>query len=619
MHQHIILQLAGVVGVGVLVTWFAWRFRLPSILLLLLAGFIAGPVTGLLDPDALLGPLTFPVVSLSAAIILFEGGLSASWREIRSVAGPVRRLVTVGLVLTWMALAAAASSLLGLPRELGLLLGAILVVTGPTVIGPLLLHVRPRGRVGSVAKLEGIINDPIGAIVAVLVYEVINVARPGTAATVAIAVVLTSIVAGVLAGFLGAALVVVLLRKRLLPAFLQNAVTVAVVLGVYVTANAIQEESGLLAVTLMGMALATQRSVDVRAIVQFNEHVRVMLIPVLFIVLAARIDLDAFRALPLGLPAFVLAVFGVRIVAVLVSLLGTDAPWRERVWLCGMAPRGIVAAAVSSLFGIRLSQLGWEGADLFMPVVFIVIVATVVVYGLGALPLAKVLGLHGGSAEGVLVLGAGPVARTLARGLERAGVRVLLVDPDWGNVATARQEGLEAEHGLIASQRLLDRLDLEGIGHLLAVSHDDQANTLAVAHFRSVFEQNVYQLQPERASTGGSAKWSPPKAIRGRPVGGGLSHRDVARLIAEGAVCKVTRITDEFDYTALKRHYGRDVHPLFVVGPAGHLEPFDEREKERLAGSRVVSLVEHERELREPLVRPPEAPAPAVWQERPAS
>lgn len=616
MNQAI--QLAGLIGVGVLATWFAWRFRLPSILLLLLVGFLAGPITGLLDPDALLGPLTFPVVSLSAAIILFEGGLSASWREIRSVAGPVRRLVTVGIVLTWMALTAGATAFLGLSRELGLLLGAMLVVTGPTVIGPLLLHVRPRGPVGSVAKLEGIINDPIGAIVAVLVYEVINVTRPGMAATVATAVVLRALASGVIAGLLGAGLVVILLRKRLLPAFLQNAVTVALVLGAYVIANALAEESGLLAVTLMGMTLASQRVVDVRAIVQFNEHVRVMLIPVLFIVLAARIDLDAFAALPLGLPAFVIAVFAVRMVAVLVSLLGSSATWRERVWLCGMAPRGIVAAAVSSLFGMRLSELGWEGAELLMPVVFIVIVATVVVYGLGALPLARVLGLHRGSAEGVLVLGAGPVARTLARGLDRAGLRALLVDPDWGHVATARQEGLEAEHGLIASQRLLDRLDLEGIGHLLAVSHDDQANTLAVAHFRGVFEDNVYQLQPDRSSASGGSKWAPPRAIRGRAIGGGLSHRDVARLIAEGATCKVTRVTEEFDYAAFREHYGADVHPLFLVDPEGHLEPFDERESAPTAGMRIVSLVERAEEVREPLVRPPHAPAPAVWQEREA-
>ncbi len=618
MHQHIIVQLAGVVGVGVLATWFAWRFRLPSILLLLLVGFVAGPVTGILNPDELLGQLTFPVVSLAAAIILFEGGLSASWREIRSVAGPVRRLVTVGLVITWLAVAAAATEFLGLPRELGLLLGAILVVTGPTVIGPLLLHVRPRGAVGSIAKLEGILNDPIGAVVAVLVYEVIGVARPGMAVGVVLSVVLTSILSSVIAGSLGAALVVVLLRKRMLPAFLQNAVTVAVVLGIYALSNAVQEESGLLAVTLMGLVLASQRSVDVRAIVQFNEHIRVMLIPVLFIVLAARVDLEAFRALPLGLPAFVIAVFAVRIVAVLVSLLGTCASWRERLWLAGMAPRGVVAAAVSSLFGIRLSQLGWPGADLLMPAVFVVIVATVVVYGLGALPLASLLGLRRGSAEGVLVLGAGAVARTLGRGLTRAGLRVLLVDSDWNNVATARQEGLEAEHGMIASQRLLDRLDLEGIGHLLAVSPDDQANTLAIAHFRDAFEQNVYRLRSDHAASRTSG-WTPPAHLRGRPFGGGLSHRDVSRLIVEGAACKVTRVTEEFDYGAFRQHYGRDVHPLFMVDPDGHLEPFDDRRTAAPApGTRLVSLVEHAEHVREPLVRPPNAPAPAVWQERPA-
>lgn len=594
MHEHIVVGMASVVALGVLAQWVAWRFRLPSILILLIVGFLVGPVTGLLEPDVLLGDLTLPFVGLSAAIILFEGGLSASWDEIRRVAGPVRRLVSLGLIITWVGVAAAAMAFLGVAWDLGVLIGAILVVTGPTVIGPLLRHVRPEGRVGSIAKLEGIMNDPLGAVLAILVYEAILAEQPGAAITAVVGGVVVSLVVGGLFGLGGAGLVVLLLRKRMLPGFLQNSVTMALVLGVYAAANAVQQECGLLAVTVMGVALASQKLVAIKAIVEFNEHMRVVLISILFVVLAARIELTAFTALPLGVLAFVGAVFLIRVVATGTALLGTDLGWRERLWLSGMAPRGIVAAAVASLFGLRLSEQGVPGAEILMPVIFLVIVATVLVYGLGALPLARVLGLRKDGAQGVLFLGAGPVARTLARGLEKAQIRTLLVDPDWGNVAAARQEGLDAEHGLIANERLLDRIDLAGVGHLLAVSQDDQANLLAAVHFRDVFEDRVYQLQPEEATTRtrGPRKWEPPRHLKGRVLGEGLSHREVAQLIADGADCKVTRLTEEFDWGSFRRHYGRDAHPLFVLYEDGTLEPFDPDEERPSSGVRVISLVE---------------------------
>ncbi|HJL18222.1 MAG TPA: sodium:proton antiporter [Sandaracinaceae bacterium LLY-WYZ-13_1] len=593
MHEHLIIGMASVVALGVLAQWFAWRFKLPSILVLLLVGFVVGPVTGLLEPDRLLGDLTLPFVGLAAAIILFEGGLSASWDEIRQVAGPVRRLVTVGLGITWGGIAAAATVFLDVPWEIGVLIGAVLVVTGPTVIGPLLRHVRPEGKVGSIAKLEGIVNDPVGAVCAILVFEAIRAEGTGSAVTAVATGVVTSLVVGGLFGLGGAGLVVLLLRKRMLPGFLQNSVTMALVLGVYAAAGAVQPESGLLAVTLMGVALASQRVVAMRAIIEFNEHMRVVLISILFVVLAARIELSAFTNLPLGVLAFVAAVFLLRIVAVGVSMLRSDTSWSERLWLAGMAPRGIVAAAVASLFGLRLAERGMPGAELLMPVVFLVIVATVGVYGLAALPFARMLGLRSDEAQGVLILGADAVARTIARGLEAAEVRSLLVDPDWGRVAAARQEGLDAEHGLIASERLLDRLDLQGLGHLLAASQDDQANLLAAVHFRDVFDDHVYQLHPEDGSHRRPKKWAPPAHLRGRTLGEGLSHRELANIVADGGRCKATKLTERFDWDAFRGHYGRDAHPLFVIhGEDGTLAPFEVDGERPGPGTTVVSLVE---------------------------
>jgi NhaP-type Na+/H+ or K+/H+ antiporter len=596
MYEHLIVGLTSVVALGVLAQWLAWRFRLPSILLLLVFGFLVGPVFGFLDPDRLLGELTLPLVSLSAAIILFEGGLSASWAEIRTVAGPVQRLVTIGLTITWAGVAVAAVLLLGMRWDLAVLLGAILVVTGPTVIGPLLRHVRPEGRVGSIAKLEGIINDPVGAVLAILVFEALRAEQPGGAVSAIVTGVLTSLAVGALFGLGGAGAVVLLLRKRMLPSFLLNSVTMALVLGVYAVAGLVQPESGLLAVTVMGVALSSQRRVATRAIAEFHEHIRVVLISILFIVLAARVEIGSFTGLPWAVLAFVGAVFLIRGVAAGASLVGSDLGWRDRLWLAAMAPRGVVAAAVASLFGLRLAEREMPGADLLMPVVFLVVVATVLVYGLGALPLSRALGQRTDGAQGVLILGAGPVARTLARGLDAAGVRTLLVDSDRGAVLAARQEGLSAKHGLIASERLLDRLDLQGLGHLIAVSRDDQANLLAAVHFRDVFEDRVYQLQPEEeALHSRPRKWAPPEHLSGRTIGEGLSHRELAKLVAEGAECKVTPLTEEFGWDDFRRHYGRDAHPLFVLHEDDRLEPFEPEGEAPGAGTKVISLVERQR------------------------
>ncbi|MCH7475818.1 MAG: cation:proton antiporter, partial [Gemmatimonadetes bacterium] len=344
--ERALLGIASVFVIGISAQWLAWRLRIPSILLLLLAGFIAGPVTGWLDPDALFGELLFPTVSLAVAIILFEGGLNLDIRRLRAIGPVVRNLLVIGSPITWLVSAALAYILLDFPIPLAALLGAILVVTGPTVVIPLLRQVHASRRMSDIVKWEGIVSDPIGAILAVLVLDFIlatgvheGIAGGGSAIAPAVIGVTTAIVLGLA----GAGLIVLALHRYWVPDFLRSHVTLVAVLVVFAASNRVLAESGLLAVTVMGSALASQRVVRVRRIVQFKENLRVLLISALFVVVAARLPLhDPVYTDPRSLGFLVALILVQRPLAVAIATWRLDLTVQERVFLAFLAPRGIV-------------------------------------------------------------------------------------------------------------------------------------------------------------------------------------------------------------------------------------------------------------------------------------
>ncbi|RMF60442.1 MAG: hypothetical protein D6743_14920, partial [Calditrichaeota bacterium] len=272
MAEHTLTRLASIVVLGIGAQWLAWRLKLPSILFLLVLGFVAGPVSGFLHPDALLGDLLFPVVSVSVAVILFEGGLTLKLPELRGIGGVVLKLVSLGVLVTWFLLSATAYLLLGLNLELSILLGAILVVTGPTVIGPMLRHIRPTAKVGNILKWEGIVIDPIGALLAVLVFEAVVAGETQRAGVLVVTSLLKTIFIGGSVGLLTAGALVFLLKRYWIPDFLQETVTLMLVIVAFVVSNHFQSESGLFSVTLMGMALDNQRAVTVKHILKFGEN-----------------------------------------------------------------------------------------------------------------------------------------------------------------------------------------------------------------------------------------------------------------------------------------------------------------------------------------------------------
>lgn len=607
MTEHLLVGLASIIVLGVAAQWLAWRLRLPSILLLLIVGFLAGPVTGLVDPDALFGDLLLPLVSLSVAVILFEGGMSLRVAELREIGTVVRNLVTVGALVTCLASAVAARVMLGLDWGLALLLGAILIVTGPTVIGPLLRHVRPSGHVGFIVKWEGILNDPIGAILATLVFEAILSGAGESAMQVAALGVFRAALVGGVIGALGGGAMVVMLRRYWIPDFLQNPLSLMFVLTAFTISNLFQTESGLLAVTVMGVVLANQKTVPIKQILEFKESLSVLLISSLFILLAARLDPNTLASLgPWSVAYLAALVVLVRPAAVAISALGSEHSWRERLFVAWMAPRGIVAAAVASVFALELAKAGNPRAEQLVPITFLVIIGTAGIYGLTAAPVARWLQLAIQNPQGVLIIGAHACARAIATVLHEEKYPVLVVDTDWTNITAARMAGIQTFYASILSDAALDRIEVAGVRRLLALTPNDEINALAALHFGEILDRSeIYQLPPE----GEKHEAEPeriPRHLRGRLLfGPKATYTELTARFNAGAVIKVTPLTDHFDFAAFRARHGDDAIPLFLIAENGDLRVFTaEDPPEANPGERLISLVHPVEETRSETPRP---------------
>lgn len=583
-EQQIFLAFAGIGAAALGCQWLAWRLKLPAILFLLLSGIVAGPLLGWLDPQALFGPLLMPLVSLAVALILFEGSLTlhlSQWREIGSV---VRRMVTLGALATWLVISVATHWLLGFDWLLAILFGTLTLVTGPTVIVPMLRVVRPKATIANILRWEGIVIDPIGALLAVVMYSFIIASAAGDGLSRSLLTFAGVILCGSASGVAGGWLLGQVIRRQWLPEYLHNLASLAAVLGIFIGANQLMHESGLLAVTLMGMWLANMKGVDVRQILHFKENLSVLLISGLFILLAARLDLHAL--LGLG-PAVLALLLVIQLVArplnVALCTWGSQLNWRERALLAWIAPRGIVAAAVSAIFAIRLDEAGHAGALLLVPLTFAVIIGTVVLQSATARPLARLLKVAEPAPSGFLIVGANPPARALAKALQQLDCRVLLTDSSWENIRAARMEGLPTYFGHPASQHADAHLDLVGLGHLLGLSPAGELNTLACTRFRHDFGHQRLFVLASGLESQRSDKHRASVEHRGHVLGSqALTYGQLASLFNQGAELYTTHLTEAFgwaDYQALHGEraillFARDAGGwVYVMGPGTALKP----------------------------------------------
>lgn len=551
--------------------WLAWRVKLPAILFLLASGLLIGPVTQQFNPDALFGDLLFPLISLAVAIILFEGSLTLDLKEIRSQKGVVQRLITVGAGITWAVVAIATHYLFELSWELSILFGALTVVTGPTVIVPMLRTVRPNADVGNILRWEGILIDPLGALLVVVVYEFIVAQGQAQGAVSGMLAFVEIIASGTVLGLAAGWILGFILKRRWVPEYLENMATLTMVFLSFSVANMLAHESGLLAVTLMGMWLANQKDIRIGEILNFKEHLTVLLISGLFIILAARLTLDDLIALG-WMPFALLAImqFIARPLSVWVSAIGSTLSWQEKSLLSWIAPRGIVAAAVSALFAIKLEQSGETEAAILVPLTFSVIFGTVVLQSATSRMMARWLGVAEPPPNGFLIVGANNIARTIALELKKNKVDVLLTDSNWDNIRAARMDGLRTFYGNPVSEYAEQRLDLVGLGKLLGLSPERSINTVAGMRFGNEFGQhNIFALR-----TSVDARLS-EMHIDGEEHRGqylfseDLTYSKFSSMLAQGAELHSTRLSSEFTWNDFQQQNGKDAIPLFAITPEG--------------------------------------------------
>lgn len=568
MAHNELLLISGVLAVGALCQWFAWRIKIPAILPLLATGFLAGPVSGILHPQAVLGDLFFPLISLAVAVILFEGALTLNWGEVRTVVSTVRNLLIIGALITWVGGAWAAHAIVGLPWDLALLFGALIIVTGPTVIAPLLRNVRPTATLSSILRWEGIIIDPIGASVALLVFDAIVSGGVNWQQTLVSLVRITAVGLGL--GLGSGYAIYHLIRRYLIPDYLRDIGVLAFVIGIFALSDLLAAESGLLAVTVMGVYLANTDLRQLREIWYFKERLSVLLISTLFILLAANVQmsdlalLDWRTLLLLAIIMLVLRPLGVQI-----SALGSALSLKERLFLSWVAPRGIVAAAVSSLFAFRLVDFGYTEARILGPLVFLVIVGTVLLQGSTAKGIARRLGVSEADPQGFLLMGASPFARALAKVLQAEGFVVRLVDSNHQQVVRARVDGLQVRQGNILSDYIDENLDLGGIGYFLALTSNDEANALACHHFAESFgSSHVYQLQPSASAKGNAA---PTQGPQGRILfGKEVTYHYLDECMAAGAIIRRTQLTEKYTMADF-RQQSLPERCLLLAIQAGHV------------------------------------------------
>ncbi|MEI4470153.1 cation:proton antiporter [Frigidibacter sp. MR17.24] len=580
--------LVGALGIGS--QWLAWRFRLPGIVVMLVAGILAGPVLGLFDPARDIGALTQPMISLAVAVILFEGGLTLDLRRLGDAKAGVRRLVMIGAPLGWALSTLALHFGAGLGWESSAVFGGLMIVTGPTVIAPLLRQARIARRPANLLQWEAIVNDPIGALCAVFAFEIVSAFATGETLGEAMAAVVTGVAIASVVGLGAGWGLVKAFRNGWVPEYMKVPVLFAALLATFALADEVLHESGLLTVTLMGFLIANADLPSHDEIRRFKEQATLMLVSGVFILLAAGLDVGALGMLDWRDGLFIALVVALaRPLTVMIALAGSPVPMPERWLLALTAPRGVVIVAVAGLFGQQLVAAGIEDGAVLPPLAFVLVVATVVLHGFSVGPLARRLRLTGAEVPGVIVLGAGPFGRGLAEVLCRAELPVLIADPDLGRLAAARRAGLPAFYGDILSEAAEDRVELLNFDAIVAATGNDAYNSLIAAGLGpELGREKVWQVAGERD---GSARHARPAQLSGRGFADGRTLQELEAMLAEGARFRLTRLTEGYglgDWHAERPH----ALPVAVIDGRGRFEMVAAPDAlEAGPGDRIVALV----------------------------
>ncbi len=579
------VELAGIIVLGIIAQWVAWRFKLPAILPLILIGLLVGPISTLFTEDGtklirpiwnkteglFLGESLYHFVSLAIGVILFEGGLTLKRSEVARVGPVITKLITVGSAVTFFLAGTAAHFIFELPWQISFLFSALIIVTGPTVITPILRNIPLKKDLSAVLKWEGILIDPIGALVAVLVFEFISIGEGQGYTQTGLLEFVKVLLLGFSFGFSFAHALTLVIIKYYVPHYLLNVVSLSVVLSVFVISELFAHESGLLAVVVMGMVMGNTQLPNIKELLYFKESLSILLISMLFILLSASMNLPELELLysPNTLLLFAIVVFVVRPLGVFMSTMGSKLNFREKLFISWVGPRGIVAAGIASLFGSKLILREEPGAEYITPLVFMIVLGTVLLNASTARIMAKLLGVFLEKSEGILIVGASKVPRLIASYLKKNNRHVVLIDSNQNNIEKAKNLGLEAFVANIYSDNLTDNIELNDVGYLMALTGNSDINEYAIDTFKKEFgEHGSFRLV-------NTDEMNDPD---NNPQEGLFSHTDDFITLTEAA--RSNPVIHEIELKG-KEHYealieitkaDKDIIPIFVKTSDGDLK-----------------------------------------------
>lgn len=594
MESDLTIKLAAIGAIGIGAQWLAWRTGWPAIALMLLGGILAGPVFGYIDPQEDFGELYQPAIKLAVAIILFEGGLSLDFRELRHAGWPLARLVFIGAPVAWAAGAVALHYTAGLPWEPSILFAGILVVTGPTVIVPMLRQLRVGNRPRDILKWEGIVNDPLGALFAVITLAWITYADTTGSGSVwediGLHVGAASLFAGVL-GVVLAYLIKYLFPRGLVPEFLKTPVVFALVIVGFVLADFVEHETGLITVTVMGIALANMHIESFSEMRRFKESVTILLLSGVFVILSATLDYEIVQAFELRFVLFLLVLlFIVRPLSVFVALMFSNVPWKERIFIAWIAPRGVVCVAITGLFAIRLQEIGYASAAALTPLAFAVVIVTIVAHGFSAKFVARYLHIDQGPGRSVLIIGANRWSIELAQALSKREIPVHIADTSYLALRRARQAGMETHHGEALEAIHADHLDIGSFQAVIAATDNDAYNSLICAELGPEIGRNaVFQVGTSEAS--GTAAL--PDSLKGRQLfqsGAGLM--ELLTRQEKGWEFRQTRIGEKYSLDDLRKRLSKESELFAVIESSLEIFFFTNQNRPSIAeGDYVLAYV----------------------------
>ena len=601
------VELAGIIVLGILAQWVAWKFKIPAILPLILIGLLVGPIAAeFLSEDGTKwiehiwncteclfpGDSLFYFVSLAISIILFEGGLTLKFSEIKNVGPVITKLITLGSLITFFGAALAAHFIFNLSWEISYLFSALIIVTGPTVITPILRNIPLKKDVSAVLKWEGILIDPIGALAAVLVYEFISVGGGGAFTITALEEFVKIVLIGTSFGFTFAYALNFAINKKLIPHYLLNVFALATVLAVFVLSDNFAHESGLLAVVVMGMVLGNSNSPYLKELLYFKDSLSVLLISILFILLAANINMKELYLIYNWNTALLFAavVFIIRPIGVMLSTRKSTLKLKEKLFISWVGPRGIVAAGIASLFGLKLAKNGVVYAEYITPLVFMIVLGTVLLNATTARLFAKMVGVFLRKSDGILIVGGSKVSRLIASYLSENERHVVLIDSNQTNIKLAKEMGIEAFSTNIYSDQLMDNIELNDVGYLMALTGNEDINKYAINKFKKQFGENG----SFRLVTGDEMNNPENNTKQGL-----FSHSDDFVSLSQTAKkypsINEIEIKDKAHYEILISYTNKEKYsiPLFIKNPDGEIEiisSFNQDVNQAVEGSSLVYL-----------------------------